>query len=80
MARSKWISFTAQQALNRDAQKSAKPADSQPSTVPTEIKKFGLENVRRQTCMLLEGHSFLVSYDSLEILGESYRCGVLTPG
>ncbi|KAF6754344.1 ubiquitin C-terminal hydrolase [Ephemerocybe angulata] len=44
MARSKWISFTAQQALSRDSQKSAKPEDAPPAPLSTEIKKFGLEN------------------------------------
>ncbi|EAU92322.2 ubiquitin C-terminal hydrolase [Coprinopsis cinerea okayama7 len=44
MARSKWISFAAQHALNKDSQKSAQPDQPAPSPPPAEVKKFGLEN------------------------------------
>lgn len=48
MTRSKWISFGAQQSLERAAKAAAATAIpvSRPLQSPADAKKFGLENVR----------------------------------
>ena len=51
MARSKWISFGAQQQLERAAKAAATPASSLPTSA--DAKKFGLENVRIQGDILV---------------------------
>ena len=76
MARSKWISFSAQNALNKDAQKGAQ------TTVPplalAEVKKFGLENVRDylDSIFLTTGSLFLFS---LGIHGKATAAGASRP-
>ncbi len=76
MPRSKWISFGAQQSLERRAKADAS-ADANASLPSAEEKKFGLENV----CF----HIYIFHYvtvltfgfpmHSLAILGEGHRQG-----
>ena len=75
MARSKWISFRAQEQLDRVASKATDPSTALPLLSSADAKKFGLENV----CFIIIHHSFcsaqplLTNYvplTSLVILGE----------
>lgn len=45
MARSKWISFRAQEQLDRAASKATNPSTVSPLLSSADAKKFGLENV-----------------------------------
>jgi hypothetical protein len=75
MARSKWISFRAQEQLNRASSKATNPSTPLPLLSSADAKKFGLENV----WLLSVHHNFCfahplltnyVSFTSSVILGE----------
>jgi hypothetical protein len=75
MARSKWISFRAQEQLDRASSKATNPAKALPLLSSADAKKFGLENVWIiiSSSQFLFAHPLLTNYVSLTssvILGE----------
>lgn len=75
MARSKWISFRAQEQLDRAASQATNPSTALPLLSCADAKKFGLENVwfiinSSQFCFAQPLLTNYVSLTSSAILGE----------